>query len=1109
MKFKIYVLITFLSLISLAQKSSISELKERVLTETAQRLERVRSFADENNIPILGVFEDGSTYCIKDVVNGRPIYVTTHNVGAGRTTRADALGVGGSLGLDLDGSGVKIGIWDGGRVRPSHQEFSGRVAQLDESTSDNFHATHVAGTILSSGEFNSSSRGMAVGASAITFDFQNDDSEIIDQVRSDQSGIILSNHSYGQIVGWREGVWYGDPNISEIEDYSFGFYNGNARLWDDIAYNSPYYTILKSAGNDRGDSGDGSHPPDGPFDTIGPAGTAKNIMTIGAIFKLSNYTEPSDVRISSFSSWGPTDDGRIKPDFVAAGVSLLSTFETADDAYGSLSGTSMSAPNATGTMALLQQLHKKLYGDFMKSAALKGLVVQTIREAGAAPGPDYQHGWGLIDAKSAAKFLIEENGQDQRMEEIILNNESTYSITITPLVNTKVTATICWTDPAGTSPSPSLDPADLMLVNDLDMVAFNDTETHSPWILNPANPNNAATKGDNFRDNIEKLEFIASGESYTLEISHKGTLSSPQTLHLALSYESGETESLYWVGGTNDLDNPGNWSLESGGTPISDFGLTKKTLIFDNNSFTQSGNTISLTEDLEIEKIIFISDLEATIDLGERNLIITGDFSANDNLSVVGSGSIIFNGLESHISSEENFGNVNVLFDRTQANWTVHGDFAAANLMLNAGELTFLNGNVTLDSLESSSDFFKVISAQDVHFYIGSGFVVDNLITMDFNNSQMTFAHGGVLVGASTEINAEVIGNGDLSIEGIDFIEKLVSSGYIFIQNDMNVSELSLAPGASLEIKDTHTVTLDSYASNGTAQDLINISSESGASLKLSNRKKVCLEFHNISNVDLLGESRVTVGQNSLIENSSNWLTDDCENVLFADFEVEYNCANSLVEFINTSSGNLTSVFWTFDELGDSDDTNPSQLFAEPGVYSVSLEVEDGVTVDTYTSSIVIMENTLPANEIFANSTTLFSLNNGDAYKWLKNGIEIEGATERSYLHRNAPGSYQVVVYGESCNVISDEYVIILTSVDDQPAFIITPNPGNGAFNIRGIQDYSVLEVEVTDISGRIVFRKDLTVSQLNLNHLNPGLYFVSLYKQGALIGKQKVLLNK
>ena len=134
----------------------------------------------------------------------------------------------------------------------------------------------------------------------------------------------------------RRWEWHGDIEIDEEEDYKFGFYGYDARIWDDIAHDNPHYLIVKSAGNDRLDGpGAGAEHyvwdngwkisnkvrnkdggPDG-FDCIGTQGTSKNILTVGAVMDIENgYEAPEDVIITDFSTFGPTDDGRIKPDLV-------------------------------------------------------------------------------------------------------------------------------------------------------------------------------------------------------------------------------------------------------------------------------------------------------------------------------------------------------------------------------------------------------------------------------------------------------------------------------------------------------------------------------------------------------------------------------------------------------------------------------------------------------------------------------------------------------------------------------------------------------------------------------------------------------------------------
>jgi subtilisin family serine protease len=111
--------------------------------------------------------------------------------------------------------------------------------------------------------------------------------------------------------------------------------------------------------------------------------------------------------MTAFSSWGPTDDGRIKPDLVANGQAVFSSEEGFDSDYGVQSGTSMAAPNVTGTAALLLEHYRDLHDDEdPTSATLKGVLIHTASDAGNV-GPDYRHGWGLVNAAEAAEFLTE------------------------------------------------------------------------------------------------------------------------------------------------------------------------------------------------------------------------------------------------------------------------------------------------------------------------------------------------------------------------------------------------------------------------------------------------------------------------------------------------------------------------------------------------------------------------------------------------------------------------------------------------------------------------------------------------------------------------------
>jgi len=471
---------------------------------------------------------------------GNPQYYITDNSIAAATISTDQVYSGGSAGLNLDGSGITAREWDAGAVRITHQEYGGRVVMGDGTSTTHYHSAHVAGTIMASG-VQSNAKGMAYNANLRAFDWNNDESEMTSEAAS---GALISNHSYGFGRGWvwngSSWVWYGNSSISTVEDYLFGFYDAGSQYWDQIAHDAPYYLICKSAGNDRGDGPGTSPPNDGPYDCIGTRGISKNLMTVGAVEDIpGGYNGPASVVMSSFSSWGPADDGRIKPDIVTNGVGLYSTYDGSDTDYNSISGTSMATPSATGSLILLQQHWENLNGsgNYMLASTLKALAIHTADEAGLNEGPDYEYGWGLMNTETAA-LKISEDQVINVIDEISLSQGNSYTRSVYSNGTEPIKATICWTDVPGTPVAPALDPTDPMLVNDLDLRITIGASTYYSWKLDRNNPSNAATNiSENDIDNVEVV-YIASpvAGDYTVIVDHDGTLSGgPQTFSIIFS----------------------------------------------------------------------------------------------------------------------------------------------------------------------------------------------------------------------------------------------------------------------------------------------------------------------------------------------------------------------------------------------------------------------------------------------------------------------------------------------------------------------------------------------------------------------------------------------
>ena len=513
---------------------------------------------------------------------GQPKYLTTFaDPIQAISINTNKIWPGGGLGFNLSGASSimtnRIGIWDEGVPRPTHVEFDGKVVEKDNATKTVSHSTHVAGIMLSKGT-NALAKGMAYGVKgAYSYDWFDDESEM---AAAAANGLLVSNHSYGNIAGWEYNDdstrWEFHGKWNEKEDFKFGYYDDGAQAMDSIAYNAPNYLIVKSAGNSRTSTGpkvgdtywrrdengkwyDAGKRPDSlssnnTYETLPMDVNAKNILTVGAVQGIAaGYSKKEDAIMTNFSSWGPTDDGRIKPDIVTDGYSVYSTTSNNDSSYGYSSGTSMASPGAAASLFLLQELSQQIVPNkFMRSATIKGLAIHTANEAGLFPGPDYKYGWGLLNIGEAATVLsnaLTNTNSSKSVDlvyENVLENKASYSVNVIASGSKPLKATLSWTDIKGNIET-SLNDTTRRLVNDLDVKITKDTITYFPWKLNPKVPEDPASRAINWIDNVEKVEIDSTlvGTSYTITVNHKNNLvRGQQAYSLIVSGAGGTTYCL-------------------------------------------------------------------------------------------------------------------------------------------------------------------------------------------------------------------------------------------------------------------------------------------------------------------------------------------------------------------------------------------------------------------------------------------------------------------------------------------------------------------------------------------------------------------------------------
>ena len=314
------------------------------------------------------------------------------------------------------------------------------------------HGTHVAGTIAGSGAASGGlHKGMAYGARLYvqqlgpSLDYFS--SSIVTPVATLmndawQHGAYVQNNSWGDSD---PGDWHYDTFVQEPDDF----------MW-----NHPYFLGVWSAGNSGPNPG-----------TIYSPSLAKNILTVGASYNYTNYSNSPLDQLPSYSSRGPTRDGRVKPDLVAPGDYLVSDASNTTNGYFNDQGTSMAAPVTAGSAALVRDwyIHWLNYAT-PQAALVKATLINSATYLNATGGnlPDNNQGWGrillqnVITPTNGTRFVYDDNPTGLETGEYAY-----YSYQVTDTTK-PFKITLAWTDAPGT-PVASNSSTSPELVNDLDL----------------------------------------------------------------------------------------------------------------------------------------------------------------------------------------------------------------------------------------------------------------------------------------------------------------------------------------------------------------------------------------------------------------------------------------------------------------------------------------------------------------------------------------------------------------------------------------------------------------------------------------------------------------
>ncbi|MBS3817342.1 MAG: S8 family serine peptidase [Candidatus Thermoplasmatota archaeon] len=443
----------------------------------------------------------------------------------GLTGNGEVVGIS-DTGLDYDHAAFRDP--EGDPIGSNHRKVVRYVAHADDHDLDSSgHGTHTSGSIAGNdGPFGSNDNdGMAKDAKLSFFDIGGSGDQL--EIPSDYADIF--NPAYNDSARIHSNSWGGQDSS----------YTSGAKSVDEYMWNHKDMLIFFAMGN----SGDSSN-------TVGSPATAKNLVSVGA--SGNGQQSPSMNDMATFSSRGPTDDGRRKPTIVTPGdgtddiksADSDGDLSTDNSGYITMQGTSMACPVAAGSTALLRQYFVDGYypggsitpsASLMKAVLVNGAVEITGNGAymNSQSYPNNDQGWGRVNLQNSLEFAGDSRNLRvfQEKNGISTGNTSTYSVNVED-TSEPLEITLTYTDyPGSTSASKAL-------VNNLDLkITAPDSTVYKGNVFDGSNPGQSTTGGsyDDLNPVENFLRLNPQKGKYKIEVTGSDIPNGPQPFSIAVT----------------------------------------------------------------------------------------------------------------------------------------------------------------------------------------------------------------------------------------------------------------------------------------------------------------------------------------------------------------------------------------------------------------------------------------------------------------------------------------------------------------------------------------------------------------------------------------------